>query len=54
MGWIGSVAQKGSQDFDFSIAMDADYSFYVKFIATYAPIFFGHIISVLAMVNNSL
>ena len=35
----------------FSIAMDADYSFYVKFIATYAPTFFGYIISVLAMVT---
>jgi hypothetical protein len=34
----------------FSIAMDADNSFYVKFIATYAPTFFGYIISVLAMV----
>ena len=29
--------------------MDADNSFYVKFIATYAPTFFGYIISVLAM-----
>ena len=33
-----------------AIAMDADNSFYVKFIATYAPTFFGYIISVLAMV----
>ena len=32
----------------FSIAMGADNSFYVKFIATYAPTFFGYIISVLA------
>ena len=31
--------------------MDADNSFYVKFIATYAPTFLGFIISVLAMVN---
>ena len=30
--------------------MDADNSFYVKFIATEAPTFFGYIISVLAMV----
>ena len=30
--------------------MDADNSFYVKFIATEAPIFFGYIISVLATV----
>ena len=30
--------------------MGADYSFYEKFIATKAPTFFGHIISVLASV----
>ena len=35
----------------FSIAMGADYSFYVKFIATGAPTFFGHTISVLASVK---
>ena len=35
----------------FSIAMDADNSFYLKFIATYAPTFFRYIISVLAMVR---
>ena len=34
----------------FSIAIDADNSFYVKFIATFAPIFFGYIISILAIV----
>ena len=34
----------------FSIANDADNSFYVKFIATYASTFFGYIILVLAMV----
>ena len=34
----------------FSIAMDADNSFYVKSIATYAPTFFWYIISVLASV----
>ena len=34
----------------FSIAMGAGYSFYVKFIATWAPTFFGYIISVLASV----
>ena len=33
--------------------MGADYSFYVKFIATGAPTFFGHIISVLAIVNGN-
>ena len=32
--------------------MGADYSFYVKFIATRAPTFFGYIISVLASVNT--
>ena len=35
----------------FSIAMGADYQFYVKFIATRAPKFFGYIISVLASVT---
>ena len=30
--------------------MDADDSFYVKFIAAYAPTFFGYIISFLAIV----
>ena len=34
----------------FSIAMGADNSFYVKFIATFAPTFFRYIISVLAIV----
>ena len=34
----------------FSIAMGADYSFYVKSIASCAPTFFGYIISVLASV----
>ena len=34
----------------FSTAMGADYSFYVKLIATGAPTFFGYIISVLASV----
>ena len=34
----------------FSIAMEADNSFYVKSIATYAPTFFGYIISVLVHV----
>ena len=32
--------------------MDADNSFYVKFIATEAPTFFGYIILVLAMVRR--
>ena len=33
--------------------MDADNSFYVKFIATEAPTFFWYIISVLAMVSKA-
>ena len=32
--------------------MDADNSFYVKFIATEAPTFFGYIISVLVSVGG--
>ena len=35
----------------FSIALDADYSSYVKSIATFALIFFGYIILVLARVT---
>ena len=38
----------------FSIAMGANYSFYVKFIATFALTFFGYIISVLASVDAFL
>ena len=34
--------------------MDADNSFYVKFIATEAPTFLGYIISVLASVKEVL
>ena len=34
--------------------MDANNSFYVKFIAAYAPTILGYIISVLAMVNGLL
>ena len=36
----------------FSIARGADYSSYVKFIATSAVIFFGYILSVLASVER--
>ena len=46
------LLQNGNQDFDFSIAMNADNLFYVKFIATEAPTFFGYIISVLTMVKS--
>ena len=38
----------------FSIAMGADYSFYVKSIAICAPIFFGYIISVLVSVGDAV
>ena len=38
----------------FSIAMGADYQFYVKFIATRAPTFFEYIISVLGSVALEL
>ena len=37
----------------FSIAMGADYLFYVKSIAIFALTFFGYIISVLASVNDN-
>ena len=40
--------------FIFSSVLDAEYSSYVKFIATYAPIFFGYIISVLANVLRAV
>ena len=44
--------QNGPQDFDFfSIAMGADFSFYVKSIATYAPAFLMYNNSVLARVS---
>ena len=36
----------------YSIAMGADYSFYVKFIATYAPAFLAYNNSVLARVAH--
>ena len=44
------LLQKGSQDFDFSIAMGAEYLSYVKSIAIFTPTFYGYIISVLARV----
>ena len=39
---------------NFSIAMDADYSFYVKSIATYAPAFLRYNNSVSARVNQRI
>ena len=46
--------QNGSQAriLIFLIAIGADYSFYVKSIATFALTFFGYIISVLASVDT--
>ena len=45
------LLQNGSQDFDFfSIAIDGNYSFYVKSIATFAFTLFGYIISVVVSV----
>ena len=38
----------------FSIAMGADYAPYMKSIATFAPTFYGYIISILASVSNKL
>ena len=57
MGWIGSavslVAPKRLPEFlFFSIAIDADYSFYVKSIATFTLKFFECIILVLASVKE--
>ena len=56
MGWIGSAELAGSSKMApriliFSIAMGADYSFYVKSIATSFPTFFGYNDSVLAIVR---
>ena len=49
--WAGlALLQNDPQDFDFSIAIGADYLSYVKSIATFAPTFYGYIISVLASV----
>ena len=52
MGWIGSAgsSKTAPRILIFSIAMGADYSFYVKSIVICAPTFFGYIISVLASV----
>ena len=39
--------------FIFLIVLGAEYLFYVKLIASYAPKFFGYIISVLASVQGA-
>ena len=61
IGWIGRNWQHCLADNSktapkiliFSIAMGANYLPYVKSIATFAPIFYGYIISVLASVNRT-
>ena len=55
MGWIGSAFLAGSSQrapriLIFSIAMGADYSFYVKIIETHARAFFTHNILVIGSV----
>ena len=57
MGWIGSAVYlvapiRPPMMLIFSIAIGADYSFYVKSIATYAPTFRGYNNSVLARVER--
>ena len=56
LGQIGSavylVAKTAPRILIFLIAMGADYSFYVKSIATFALIYFGYFISVLASVSH--
>jgi hypothetical protein len=52
MGWIGSVGKTGPRILIFSIAMDANNSFNVKFMVTYASTFFWYNISFLAMVSR--
>ena len=48
---FGQLAPKQLPGFSFfSIVLGAKYSSYVKSIATFAPTFYGHIISVLASV----
>ena len=51
--WAGlALLQNDPQDFDFSIAIGADYLSYVKSIATFAPTFYGYIIFVLVSVRQ--
>ena len=47
---LAGSSERAPVIFIISIAIGADNSFYLKFIATDAPTFFGYIISVLAMV----
>jgi hypothetical protein len=52
MGWLAVLfsSKMAPRIFIFSIVPGAEYLFYVKFIASYAPTFFEYIISVLASV----
>ena len=49
---LAGSSKRAPRIFIFSIALGAEYLFYVKFIATRAPTFFGYIISVLTNVSN--
>ena len=49
---LAGSSKRAPRIFIFSIAMGADKLFYMKSIATYAPTFFGYIISVLAIVEH--
>ena len=52
LDWQCYLAGSSKRIFIFSIVLGTEYSSYVKSIATYAPIFFGYIILVLANVKN--
>ena len=50
MGCLAGSSKTAARILIFSIAMGADYSFYMKSIATYAPAFLKYNNSVLAIV----
>ena len=49
---VAGSSKTAPRIFFFSIVLGAEYSFYVKSIATYAPTFLGHNSSVLAIVQR--
>ena len=51
---LAGSSKRAPRIFIFPIVLAAKYLSYVKFIATYAPIFFGYIISVLANVLRAV
>ena len=51
---LAGISKTAPRIFIFSIVLGAEYLSYVKPIATYAPTFFGYIISVLAIVLHFL